>query len=107
MSVCHIYIQVMVEGKSSAEVTVNVMDVCSDRDCKDCCKINTGNKKYKLIDLERWPASKLLGFTVNKDFDSNKYVDPSSKGLRTGVPDVLPLCYKDIGMADKYPKFTP
>ncbi|KAG2442485.1 hypothetical protein HXX76_002571 [Chlamydomonas incerta] len=52
-------LEVMVQGAPQRTVTVNVKDVCSDDDCDGCCKKNTGNKAWKLIDLEKGPARTL------------------------------------------------
>jgi hypothetical protein len=49
-------LQIMVEGVPGRTATVNVRDVCSDSDCDGCCKTNTGNKAWKLIDIEKWPG---------------------------------------------------
>ncbi len=95
------------EGAPKRKVTVNVADVCNDDDCDGCCKENTGNKAWKLIDLEKWPASKLLGFKAQaRGFDINELEDlPSNEdGQRPGAPEgVIPLCYRDIGPADRIP----
>ncbi|GLC39982.1 hypothetical protein PLESTM_000976000 [Pleodorina starrii] len=97
-------LQVMVEGKPTVTVTVNVKDVCSNSDCNGCCNRNTGNKKWKLIDIEKWPASALLGFNpTSSTFDINRDVKiPTAAGLRPGAPesDVMPLCYKILGSSD-------
>jgi hypothetical protein len=93
----------MVQGKPGVTVNVNVRDVCSDSDCDGCCKTNTGNKKWKLIDIEKWPASALLGFDPTPSrFDINNVNTPSAVGLRPGAPEnsVMPLCYKILGSAD-------
>lgn len=49
-------LQIMVEGVPGRTATVNVRDVCADSDCDGCCKTNTGNKAWKLIDIEKWPG---------------------------------------------------
>jgi hypothetical protein len=49
-------LNIMVEGAPGRTATVNVRDVCADSDCDNCCRINTGNKAYKLIDIEKWPG---------------------------------------------------
>jgi hypothetical protein len=49
-------LQIMVEGVPGRTVTVNVKDVCADSDCNGCCKANTGNKAWKLLDIEKWPG---------------------------------------------------
>ncbi|GFR40018.1 hypothetical protein Agub_g553 [Astrephomene gubernaculifera] len=99
-------LQIMVQGAPQRTATVNVKDVCSDADCGGCCSANTGNAKWKLIDIEKWPASVLLGFDPTpSNFDVNNLNLPSAKGLRSGAPEssVMPLCYKDVGLADKLP----
>ncbi|KXZ41007.1 hypothetical protein GPECTOR_997g267 [Gonium pectorale] len=93
----------MVQGSSSRTVTVNMIDVCSDSDCDGCCSKNTGNGAYKLIDLEKWPASQLLGFNPNADnFDINDVSKPTARNLRPGAPgdSVMALCYRDVGRCD-------
>jgi len=95
---------VMVEGDATnTSVTVNVIDKCANRDCGGCCRRNSGRKTWQLLDLEKWPASQLLGFDPTPaDFDINEVVSPSAAGLRRKAPesDVMPLCYKDVGPAD-------
>ncbi|KAG2491580.1 hypothetical protein HYH03_010147 [Edaphochlamys debaryana] len=89
-------LQVIVQGAPQTVVTVNVRDTCSD------CGYATGNKAYKLIHLEKWPASALLGFsTSDPAFDINDVTFPTAVGLRPGAPEssVMPLCYKDVGAA--------
>ncbi|KAG2485983.1 hypothetical protein HYH03_015306 [Edaphochlamys debaryana] len=65
-------LEVMVEGAPERSVVVEVMDVCSDDDCDGCCRDNTGDGRWRLIDLEKWPASQLLGFSpAGEKFDIN------------------------------------
>jgi hypothetical protein len=94
-------VSVMVEGRDPASaVAVNVVDQCANADCGGCCAKNTGNGRYPLIDLEKWPASKLLGFNPSAPgFDVNDLdLPPNSKGQRPGAPQsVMPLCYKIVG----------
>ncbi|KAG2428338.1 hypothetical protein HXX76_010484 [Chlamydomonas incerta] len=98
-------LQVMVQTAPLRTVTVNVMDVCKDSDCKMCCRDNTGNKAWKLIDLEKGPASALLGFdTSSAKFDINDVNYPVHNGLRKGAASgAMALCYKIVGAADKFP----
>ncbi|PNH01709.1 hypothetical protein TSOC_012384 [Tetrabaena socialis] len=93
-------LEVMLQGGPKS-IIVNVVDVCDDSDCDGCCKKNTGNKAWKLIDIEKWPASALLGFpTSSLTFDVNdvSYPDGSSKRKGAG-PGVMALCYRDVGAA--------
>ena len=72
----------------------------ADSDCGGCCSANTGRGKYTLIDLEKWPASALLGFsTTSPSFDINNVAMPTAAGKRPGAPElsVMPLCYKVLG----------
>lgn len=90
-------LQIMVEGVPGRTATVNVRDVCADSDCDGCCKTNTGNKAWKLIDIEKWPASTLLGFDPTAaTFDINNLDLPNAAGMRPGAPEssIMPLCYK-------------
>jgi len=92
-------LQVMVEGNPTRTATVSVMDVCSDSDCNGCCRTNTGNGAYKLIDLEKWAALDLLGnFDPNSPtFDINNVQKPAAGALRPGAPSyVMPLCYRRV-----------
>jgi hypothetical protein len=90
----------MVQGKPNKVVTVNIKDVCADTDCDGCCSKNTGNGKYKLIDIERWPASDLYGFSSD-DYNFESKLPNSLPNLRPGAPqsDVTPICYKVVGPA--------
>lgn len=38
---------------ASRTVTVDIRDVCSDRDCSGCCSANTGGGRWPMIDLEK------------------------------------------------------
>jgi len=91
-------LEVMVEGRPDRKVQVNVQDVCNDNDCAGCCRTNTGNRRYKLIDIEKWPALDLLGnFDPNSpSFDINNVQKPMATGRRPGAPEgsVMPLCYR-------------
>lgn len=93
-------IEVMVQGRTNKPpIRVNVQDVCNDSDCNGCCRTNTGNGKYPLIDLKKWPAVDLLGFDPSSaTFDINNVQKPTSVGLRLGAPEgsVMPLCYKVV-----------
>ncbi|PNH10882.1 hypothetical protein TSOC_002374 [Tetrabaena socialis] len=93
-------LEVMVQGGQRV-VTVNVKDVCSDLNCEGCCKANSGNKAWKLIDLEKWPASALLGFeTSSRTFDINDVQYPGHAGKRQGAAaGAMALCYRDVGVA--------
>ncbi|PNH10862.1 hypothetical protein TSOC_002400 [Tetrabaena socialis] len=93
-------LEVMVQGGQRV-VTVNVKDICSDLDCDGCCKANSGNKAWKLIDLEKGPASQLLGFdTSSPRFDINDVPYPGHGGKRQGAnPGAMALCYRDVGVA--------
>lgn len=94
-------VDVMVQG-GSKYVRVNVGDVCADSDCSGCCSKNAGKGKYKLIDIEKWPAAALLGFNhSSKNFDVNNIKYPSAEGKRT-VQNVIPLCYKIVGKAPAF-----
>eukprot|EP00798_Chlamydomonas_sp_ICE-L_P023707 gene23707-9249_t len=102
-------LEVMVEG-STKVVTVQVLDVCADSDCEGCCKSNTGDRKWKLIDLEKWAASELLGFDPsNPKFDVNNVGYPVSVGMRPGADEssVMPLCYKVVGSIDSLTTISP
>eukprot|EP00882_Tetradesmus_deserticola_P031452 GHRQ01035564.1.p1 GENE.GHRQ01035564.1~~GHRQ01035564.1.p1 ORF type:complete len:369 (+),score=117.10 GHRQ01035564.1:314-1420(+) len=90
-------LQVMLEGAPGRTTTVNVRDVCADSDCDGCCKANTGTKAWKLINIEKWPASALLGFDPTvASFDVNNLDLPNAIGKRPGAAErsVMPLCYK-------------
>ena len=70
---------------------------------------NSGNSAYALLDLEKWPASSLLGFDPTpSNFDINNVVMPSSAGKRpamgTNAANVMPLCFRDVGPAVLSPK---
>ena len=97
-------VQVKIAGQTKT-VDVNVKDVCGDPDCENCCKTNTGGYKWRLMDLEKHPASMLLGFDYSsRSFDINDVATPSQGGLRPGAPDgVMALCYKVLGPADPIP----
>jgi hypothetical protein len=94
-------LRVMRAGDSRT-VTVNVGDVCSDSDCNGCCSRNTGNGRWKMIDMEKGPASQLFGFsTASQTFDINSVRVPTvaSTGIRRdGAPSwVIPMCYQVVG----------
>eukprot|EP00798_Chlamydomonas_sp_ICE-L_P026083 gene26083-11789_t len=92
-------LEVMIEGNPKEVVTVQVLDVCADSDCDGCCPKATGERKWKLIDLEKWAASELLGFsTSSPNFDVNQLDYPVSVGKRPGAQEksVMPLCYKVV-----------
>ena len=97
-------LEVRVAGRT-ASTFVNMYDVCNDNDCGGCCSRNTGNGAYKLIDIEKWPASQLLGFSHSSStFDINSVPKPTAAGTgfrRPGTPEssVMPLCYRDAGAA--------
>ena len=94
-------LEVMVQGKDNT-VQVNVKDTCADADCEGCCSQNTGDGKWTLIDIEKWPASELLGF--DPDTADVNDVSPSAKGKRPGAGGgVMALCYRDVGPADPIP----
>lgn len=97
-------VEVKIAGKTKT-VTVNVKDVCGDGDCQNCCKTNTGGYKWRLMDLEKHPASVLLGFDYSStSFDINNVATPSQGGLRPGAPDgVMALCYRVLGPTDAIP----
>lgn len=99
-------LQIMVLGGPAGKTAnVNIKDVCNDGDCSNCCRDNTGNKAWKLIDIEKAPGSALLGFsTSSPTFDINSVSYPTQKGLRPGAASgVMALCYKDLGAADQIP----
>ncbi|GAQ78588.1 hypothetical protein KFL_000150420 [Klebsormidium nitens] len=98
-------LQVQVLGGAGTTAFVNVKDVCSDLDCEGCCSQNTGNGAYKLIDIEKWPASTLLGFQHSSpSFDINNVPSPVQNGRRPGADaGVMAVCYKDAGPADRIP----
>jgi hypothetical protein len=79
----------------------------ADSDCGGCCSQNTGSGKWTLIDLEKWPASRLLGFDPNAPgFDINNVNTPSAGSSRPGAPSsVMPLCFRDVG-AETTPSIT-
>lgn len=87
-------LEVMVEGRPGNSTTVNVKDVCNDADCDGCCSANTGGGRYALLDLEAWPASRLLGFDPTASLEDVEL--PTSIGKRPGAPEgsVMPLCYR-------------
>ena len=94
-------LDILVQGTSKV-VRVNVGDVCSDNDCDGCCRANTGNGRYKLIDIEKWPASELLGFdTSSPTFDVNDVNYPSAGNLRPGA-NGMALCYRVVGGAPPF-----
>ena len=99
----------MVEGVPGRTTVVNVLDVCNDSDCTgsdpNCCSKNTANGKWKMIDLEVGPASKLYGFDANTvDIGSYNWRQATgTKGVRDGAPNSSPLCYRDRGPADIVP----
>jgi hypothetical protein len=98
-------LEIMIQGSTDGrKAIVNVGDVCSDSDCGGCCSKNTGNGKYKLIDIEKWPASELLGFSTNsQNFDINNIQSPSHNGKRPGANSgVMALCYRVIGNAPPF-----
>ena len=92
-------VRVRVAGRPTV-VTANVLDVCNDADCDGCCKLNSSNKRFKLIDLEAQVACSLLGLDYSDpDFDVNSLDTPQN--LRPYARrSTLPLCYKVIGVAD-------
>lgn len=102
-------IEVMVQGGSRVVGNIRVMDVCNDNDCPvpgspGCCSQNTGNGRYKLIDLEKWPALELLqNFDPNSPtFDINSVVKPQAGNLRPGAPSfVMLLCYRVTSAAGR------
>eukprot|EP00243_Klebsormidium_subtile_P010300 TRINITY_DN5460_c0_g3_i2.p3 TRINITY_DN5460_c0_g3~~TRINITY_DN5460_c0_g3_i2.p3 ORF type:complete len:114 (-),score=19.14 TRINITY_DN5460_c0_g3_i2:621-962(-) len=98
-------LQVLVLGGAGTTAFVNVKDVCSDADCGGCCSQNTGNGAYKLIDIEKWPAGTLLGFShSSSSFDINNVNYPTQNGKRPGAAaGVMAVCYKGAGPADKIP----
>lgn len=84
-------VDVMVKGGNKF-VRVNVGDVCADSDCGGCCSKNAGGKK--LIDIEKWPAGVLLGFTHDSPkFDVNE--EPKASGVKK-------MCYKVVGNAPPF-----
>jgi hypothetical protein len=87
---------VMVEGAPAVNVTVRVIDKCADADCRGCCSRNTGRGRWRLIDIEKWPAAALLGFDPGAPgFDINSVDAPGNGGRRRGAPKgVMPLCYR-------------
>ena len=98
-------LEILVQGKPETKVIINVRDLCSDGDCENCCSTNSGAGKWKLIDIEKYPASQLLGFDFSSaTFDINDVVYPTAQSTgyrRAGAPEdsVIPLCYKDLGPA--------
>jgi hypothetical protein len=91
-------VEVMVEGRPGATVTVNVGDVCKDSDCAGCCSKNTGNGAWTMIDMEKVPASRLLGFSYGAPgFDINSVATPAHNGLRPGAgAGAMPLCFRVV-----------
>jgi hypothetical protein len=89
-------LSVIVEGTPAVNVTLRVIDKCADADCSRCCSRNTGGGRWRLIDIEKWPAAQLLGFDpAAPGFDINAVAAPENGGLRKGAPKgVMPLCYK-------------
>lgn len=89
-------------GTTDNKIIVNIGDYCANSDCDGCCKRNTGNYKYPLIDLEKWTAAPLLGYDAKSLRDINEVRYPAAKGMRPGAPesDVMPLCFKIIGNSD-------
>jgi hypothetical protein len=98
-------VELMIEGKPGKTVRVNMLDVCADSDCSGCCTQNTAGGKFTLIDIEKNPASKLLGFSFSQsNFDINNVKFPTNPraGLDKKVKDAtMPLCYKVVGCAPK------
>jgi hypothetical protein len=96
-------LQIMIAGNPAVTTTVTVRDTCSDTDCNGCCSSSTGSGAQKLIDIEKWPASALLGYSSSSPtFDINNVVYPTAASTgyaRPGAPQdsVMPLCYKDAG----------
>ena len=81
-------LEVRVSGASDKTAVVNVKDVCEDADCDGCCRENTNAAQYKLIDLEKWPASVLLGFDPSpSNFDINDVRYPTQDGRRPGASE--------------------
>jgi hypothetical protein len=94
-------IQIRIAG-TNKYVTGNVLDVCNDDDCDGCCKANSSNKRYKLLDVEAQLASLLLGLDyTDPNFDVNNLDTPSNKRYKAN-PNTIPLCYKVIGKADSF-----
>jgi hypothetical protein len=92
-------LRVRVAGRPTA-VTVNVLDVCNDSDCDDCCKINSSNGRYKLLDLEAQVACSLFGLNYDDpDFDVNN-LDLPQNFRPYAKRNTIPLCYRVIGQAD-------
>lgn len=98
-------VEVMVEGKPDKTVRINMLDVCADSDCGGCCTQNAGGGKYTLIDIEKNPASQLLGFSIaDSRFDINAVKVPANPraGLDKKVKDgTMALCYRVVGCAPK------
>lgn len=97
-------IEILAAGFAHRTVQVNMKDTCHDADCDGCCSHNSANHKYVLIDIEKWPASKLLDFDPNTVHDLDKVKLPKQDvgRLRPGADAnaVIALCYKIIGPAD-------
>lgn len=68
-----------------------------------CCRANTSNGKYKLIDLESQVACRVLGPNVcnyvSPQFDVNSLSTPTNKRPEA-KRSTIPLCYKVVGEAD-------
>jgi hypothetical protein len=89
------------QAQNRSLTTVNVRDVCKDGNCDEGCSQNRKGSAYKLIDIEKWPASFLLGFLHRSpSFDINDVKNPQQKGRR---PCDNGGVLRDMGPAKRIP----
>lgn len=68
------------QAQNRSLTTVNVRDVCKDGDCDEGCSKSRKGSAYKLIDMEKWPASTLLGFLHSSpSFDIKDVKKPAAE----------------------------
>ena len=92
-------VEIMIADQTATTVLANVLDLCKDSDCGGCCKKNTANGKYKLLDLEAQVACDLLGLNYSDpNFDVNNLNTPVNKRPKVNH-GTMPLCYKVVGHA--------
>ncbi|MCK9351977.1 MAG: hypothetical protein M0P76_04265 [Candidatus Pacebacteria bacterium] len=53
------------DRSTGKEMNVQVLDMCSDKDCNDCCTRNMKDTGF-LIDLEKYTAQRFNGSLLNK-----------------------------------------
>jgi hypothetical protein len=63
-------------------------------DCSGCCRANSSNRRYKLLDLEASVAARLLGLDYDDpNFDVNKLNTPVNHRYKANK-DTMPLCFR-------------